>query len=118
MGVWGVGNGPFDSPPARGAPTSVPLTCMVNLLPFVSYLAGYKSVSVRPSDPDTMTIYRYRSYCFIERLQSENRIKATARENVIKLQHFCRSTKRQLPERYLSSYPGRAGGNAFEASSK
>ena len=27
--------------------------------------------------------------------------------------HFCRSTKRSLLEWYLSSYPGRTGGNAF-----
>ena len=36
-------------------PISFPLTHMVYLLPLFSYLAGFKGVSVRPSDPDTMT---------------------------------------------------------------
>ena len=46
--------GPFDSPPMGFI--SSPLIHMVYLVPFVSYLAGSKSVpSVRPSDPDTMT---------------------------------------------------------------
>ena len=36
-------------------PISSPLTRMVNLLPFFSYLAGSKSVSAHQSDPDTMT---------------------------------------------------------------
>ena len=36
-------------------PTSSPLTHMVYHSPFLSYLAGSKSVSPRPSDLDTMT---------------------------------------------------------------
>ena len=36
-------------------PISFPLTHKVHLLPFVSYLAGSKSYSVRPSNTHTMT---------------------------------------------------------------
>ena len=36
-------------------PISFTLTHMVYLLPYLSYLAGSKGVSARPSDPDTMT---------------------------------------------------------------
>ena len=40
-------------------PISSPVTHMAHILPFLSYLAGSKSVSARlpprPSDPDTMT---------------------------------------------------------------
>ena len=45
----GVGIGPWF-------PISSPLTYTVYLIPFWSYLAGSKSVSVRPSDPYTMPI--------------------------------------------------------------
>ena len=42
-------------------PITSSLTHMVYLVPFLSYLAGSKSVSARPSDPDTMTNDKYRS---------------------------------------------------------
>ena len=49
----GVGICPFDSPHISSC--LLPSTHMVYLLPFSSYLPGYKSVSVGPSVPDTMT---------------------------------------------------------------
>ena len=56
--MWGSG-GLARSKASPWVPISFPLTCMVYLLQFLSYLAGSKSVSVRPSprpfDPDTMT---------------------------------------------------------------
>ena len=45
---------PFDSPP--WVPISSPLTHMAYLIPFLSYLVGSKSVSVRPANYD-----KYRS---------------------------------------------------------
>ena len=47
---------------------SSPLTHMVYLLPFSSYLAGPKSVSSRPSDPETMTniALEATAYCCVE----------------------------------------------------
>ena len=61
--VMGSGIGLFDSPPI-----SSPLTLMVYLLPFLTYLAGYKSISasppVRPGYDDK---YHSRGYRFVER---------------------------------------------------
>ena len=53
--VWGLGEkvGPFDSP--SSVPISSPLAHVAYLLTFLSYLAGSKIVSVRPTDLDTMT---------------------------------------------------------------
>ena len=45
--------GPFNSQPM--VPISSPLTHVVHILPFLSYLAGSRSVSARPLDTDTMT---------------------------------------------------------------
>ena len=57
--VWGVrrevDRGWAHSIAHPWVPISSPLTHIVYLVPFLSYLAGSKSVSTRPSDPDTMT---------------------------------------------------------------
>ena len=55
-GLWGHGGqGRVHSIARPWVPIGSPLPHMVYLLPFTSYLAGSKSVSVLPSDPDTMT---------------------------------------------------------------
>ena len=53
LGAWG--RGWAHSIAHLWVPISSPLTHMVYLLPFLSYLAGSKRVAARPSDPDTMT---------------------------------------------------------------
>ena len=52
LGMWGRRRAHSVAP--AWIPISSPLTQMVYLLPFLSYLAGSKSVSVRPPDLDTM----------------------------------------------------------------
>ena len=55
------GTGPSIACP--WVPISSPLTHMVYLLLFFSYLNGPKSISTRPSDPDTMTTVQKLSLC-------------------------------------------------------
>ena len=64
---WGSGIGPFGSPPMGSY--LPPVTHLVYLLPFLSYLACSKSTSIRPGYDDK---YRSRSYRFVEQQQTNS----------------------------------------------